>query len=563
MFKNMKITPKLMVSFLIVTIIASLSGIVSVGSINTINEQSSLALQKYGFATGDIGGAIVMVADSRRALRDIVYSENMAELKAAEDQLEVIRQKHEGYLDSVKLSIINEEGAALLAAIEPELATYVQMQDKIIAECKKVGHDERDVIIEEMKAELDPQYDKVYKVYTDLFFYKVETGGQLTEKLEKRGVVSIAVTVTMIVAAFILSGLLSLFIAKSIERPIKQMLKIAEDIEVGKLDSELTIDSKDEIGVLANSLDHMSNMLRDIIKDVNFVLGEMANSNFRVTSSCPEKYEGEYSNIHLAMQNINQTLSDALGQINVSASQVALGAEQMSSGAQGLSHGTLQQAGSVEELSASIAQISEHIRNNAENLEDANKIIDRTQGEVMVCDKQMKEMILAMGAISDNSSQIGRIIKTIEDIAFQTNILALNAAVEAARAGEAGKGFAVVADEVRNLAQKSAEAAKDTTELIGNAIGAVETGTGIADATARSLDSIVEHATKITEVIEKISVASLEQAESVSQVSIGVEQISTVVQTNSATSEETAATSEELNGQAQLLNELVGRFKLK
>lgn len=563
MFKNMKITPKLMVSFLIVTIIASLSGIVSVGSINTINEQSSLALQKYGFATGDIGGAIVMVADSRRALRDIVYSEDSAELKAAEEQLEVIRQKHEGYLDSVKLSIINEEGAALLAAIEPELATYVQMQDKIIAECKKVGHDERDSVIEEMKAELDPQYDKVYKVYTDLFFYKVETGGQLTEKLEKRGVVSIAVTVTMIVAAFILSGLLSLFIAKSIERPIKQMLKIAEDIEVGKLDSELTIDSKDEIGVLANSLDHMSNMLRDIINDVNFVLGEMANSNFRVTSSCPEKYEGEYSNIHLAMKNINQTLSDALGQINVSASQVALGAEQMSSGAQGLSHGTLQQAGSVEELSASIAQISEHIRNNAENLEDANKIIDRTQGEVMVCDKQMKEMILAMGAISDNSSQIGRIIKTIEDIAFQTNILALNAAVEAARAGEAGKGFAVVADEVRNLAQKSAEAAKDTTELIGNAIGAVETGTGIADATARSLDSIVEHATKITEVIEKISVASLEQAESVSQVSIGVEQISTVVQTNSATSEETAATSEELNGQAQLLNELVGKFKLK
>lgn len=203
------------------------------------------------------------------------------------------------------------------------------------------------------------------------------------------------------------------------------------------------------------------------------------------------------------------------------------------------------------------------MKNNATDAADASKKVSQVGAELNESNKQMQEMIAAMSKIGDSSSQIGKIIKTIEDIAFQTNILALNAAVEAARAGEAGKGFAVVADEVRNLASKSADAAKETTTLIQNSIKEVEVGTKIADATATTLLQVVEHAGDVTTAVNHISQASNEQANSINQITLGVEQISSVVQTNSATAEESAAASEELSGQAETMKELVGRFRLK
>ncbi|MFV0517906.1 MAG: methyl-accepting chemotaxis protein [Aminipila sp.] len=562
MFKNLKIAKKLILSFLIITILTSISGLVSVFSINKIDEQSDFAIQKYGFATGEIGGAIVMVADSRRVIRDVVNSNSIEEMEASQEELKVIREKYANYFDAVKKTLASDEEEKLLANIENEAKKYNELQDKYIKLAKESPMESKETLQKQMKLELDEQYDKLYKEYANLYFEKKDLGIELSGYLNQLGFFSRVLTIILLGVSFMLAMLLSLIISRSISKPISEMVHLAKEIEQGNLDNSLTINSKDEVGDLARTFLNMSTRLKEIIYDVTYVLGEMSNSNFAVLSKCRENYIGQYENILIAMQEINHNLSDAINQINAASSQVAIGAEQMSSGAQALSQGTIEQASSTQELSAAILQISEQLKLNNIELDEAHSIVEKTQKEVSVCDQHMNSMVSAMTDISRNSNEIGTIIKTIEDIAFKTNILALNAAVEAARAGEAGKGFAVVADEVRNLAQKSAEAAKDTTTLIGNAISAVENGTGIASATADSLAVIVEHSKRILNVIQGILEASKEQENSVTQVSTGIEQISTVVQTNSATAEESAATSEELSGQAEMLRELVNKFKL-
>lgn len=360
----------------------------------------------------------------------------------------------------------------------------------------------------------------------------------------------------------IIIAVISVMLRKMIN-PIQGVLNAANNIAQGNLDINVDVKSGDEIGQLAKTFTNMSSNLKSIISDIHSLLGSMADGDFRIESQCEEKYVGEYNNILMAIRGINTNLSKTLTQINQASDQVSSGSDQVSGGAQALSQGATEQAASIEELSATIAEISNHIRNNAENAQSASNLSNETGKEVEVGNQHMQDMITAMGEISNTSNQIGKIIKTIDDIAFQTNILALNAAVEAARAGEAGKGFAVVADEVRNLAGKSAEAAKNTTALIESAISAVENGTKIADRTAKSLGIIVEKVTAVTKNINEIATASERQADAITQVTTGVDQISAVVQTNSATAQESAAASEELSGQAEMLKSLVGEFKLR
>lgn len=345
-------------------------------------------------------------------------------------------------------------------------------------------------------------------------------------------------------------------------KPIQIIVDAADEIAKGRLDIQIPAKSNDEIGLLANAFNTIAEGLKGIIDDENDLLGEMAKGNFDVHTRAEKYYVGDFAPLLQSIRNIKNSLSGTLSQINRTSNEVATGSGQVSSGAQALSQGATEQAGAVEQLAATIGEISTKIESTAESATSASRKAKAVEGEAAESNRRMQEMLSAMSDISTSSNEIGKIIKTIEDIAFQTNILALNAAVEAARAGAAGKGFAVVADEVRNLASKSAQASKNTSTLIENSLRSVEHGRLIADETANSLSSVVSGIQEVASTIDEISEASSAEAGSVSQIQQGVEQISNVVQQNSATAQESAATSEELSAQAQALKALVSRFRL-
>ena len=555
--KNLKIWKKLLLTFMIIIIMFCATVVLAITGLRQ-NADKYSEFYNVGYQVTN------RVMSMRRGLQMIVKD-------IAFTMIETDEAKNAEYLADMEkeLNLMNENAtwlhsnfngdAALLKEFETNIANAIAVQEEILelaktdmpaAEIKLL--DEYQPLVERavnslinisavVESEAESDYLSTVSMQRQLIFEELGIAG----------------------GALIITIILSIYLTRAITRPIRQLEKAAGQIVEGDFDIEVTYQSKDELGSLANAFKNMTSILEEVIADASRLLQEMSDGNFDVRTQAEARYVGKLQGLLLAIRKLNRDLSSTMGQINTSADQVASGSGQVSSGAQALAQGATEQAAAVEELAATIAGISQQVKDTAETARSARNQTSMAGDVVEECNRQMHDMMAAMEEITRTSDEIGKIIKTIEDISFQTNILALNAAVEAARAGEAGKGFAVVAEEVRSLANKSSVASNDTAALIEGSLEAVARGKDLAGATAESLSKVVEEVRVAAATVDKIADAAEEQAGAVEQVTVGVDQISDVVQTNSATSEESAAASAELSHQAEILKDLVARFRLR
>ena len=372
--------------------------------------------------------------------------------------------------------------------------------------------------------------------------------------------------VALAVAEVVLFILLQVILFTALKKSLSPLGKLAEEsdkLAEGNFDIKVSYAQEDEIGRLVKSFNNIVKRLTYVVSDLQAKLGAFAQGDFATEIKEDENYKGDFRPILNSLQEISTSLNSTLKNVHTSSSEVSSSAEQVSSMAQRISEGTTKQASSIAELSKTMEDITEQIRHTTKQAEKAQQLGVVSGSHVETSNQKMTDMQGAMEEITEKSKEISKIIKTIDDIAFQTNILSLNAAIEAARAGEAGKGFAVVADEVGNLAKKSQEAAQNTSLLIEETIGAVQKGAKFTEETAEALHSVSESTNQVNDLIGEISKASEEESAGVSRLSDGLQEISAVVQENSATAEESAATAEELSAQANLMNDLVDKFKVR
>ncbi|QIB70363.1 HAMP domain-containing protein [Aminipila butyrica] len=392
--------------------------------------------------------------------------------------------------------------------------------------------------------------------------WKVVLGVSDSEFMKTANATQRNIIIVYTVAIILLFAVIAI-VSNSIVAPLRKLQKVTDELAGGNLEADVDINTQDETGKLADSMRCLVLRLKqyiDYIDEVSYSLDEFAEGHLDI--SLKQAYDGEFAKLKTSLEQVSSVFKGTIGQIIETSERVASGSGEIANASQQLAQGAANQASTTQELTATINELSERVSKNADYAINASEQVKMVGGTADQSNEQMREMIIAIADINEKSTEIGKIIKVIEDIAFQTNILALNAAVEAARAGEAGKGFAVVADEVRNLASKSAEAAKDTTRLIEETVRAVSNGTQIANQTGEMLGQVIEGVSQTVNLIDEISSASVGQAKALKQTLEGVEQIGFVVQTNAATAEESSAASDELSKQANNLKDVAQQFRL-
>lgn len=556
--KDLKVSKKLTISYAIILTLLIMSCVVSIvdfirlgGQIETfydgpftVNDSASVINSNFERMQKSVYRSISNT-DSEIVKEAITDARNCAAI--IQEELPVVKAHFLG-----DQQIIDRLDAALakLAPMREHVLTLASENQK--AEAADYMEHNNILAIQEAQAELNSLIESGNK-----------KGETLVSGLREKQAMAVFTVILLGGISVAVSVVFGIYITRGITQPVTELEQAARAMARGEFSAvRVAYDSRDELGSLAGDIRSMVKTLTDVLQNETYILNEMAEGNFSVHSEKDEYYIGEFEQLMRSMKKISRGLSELLLQISRSADNVAAGSEQVSSGSQNLAQGTTEQAASVEELTGMMSEISDQAYRNSRDAQEASEKAQMVKENATESSRSMQEMVKAMAEISGKSDEIRKIVKTIEDFSFQTNILALNAAVEAARAGDRGKGFSVVANEVRSLANQSSAASKSTAALIQSSLQAVENGRRIANETDNALAEVVSGIDNVSELLFHITDASSKQFDANRQVTENINLISEVVQTNSATAEECAAASEELASQAQLLKELVSHFKL-
>lgn len=555
--KNLKVGKKLQLTFVIIIAVFVIALVTAIIGINVINGELDIFYNKpYVNSTLQME----IRKDTQVVQRYVLWAMTTADEKLTKERIDEANV-YGGYvadnIAKLKETLQNDELISKVENASNSLRIYREQVMSLAMENKN-------------EEALDIYAGEYNTALTELENSLMEIGNYSNEAAEstykEAKAVGIFIVILMIIIA-VISVLVCIYfgvtITKNIKEPIVELEAAASKLKAGELDIDISYESNDELGGLADSFRVACDTMRDVIEDAGELLSEMAHGNFCIESKIENKYMGAFTILKDSMKTLNSQLSDTLIRINEGAGQVSIGSEQMAESAQSLAEGATDQAGAVEELTATIENITGIAQDSAKASEDALAKVKEVEDNALRSKEEMNSLTLAMERINETSKEIENIIVSIEDIASQTNLLSLNASIEAARAGEAGKGFAVVADQIGKLASDSAQSAVSTRELIAKAIEEVENGNSITMKTAKMLESVVESMTVVADGAANSSNQSKQQADMLSQVEQGIEQISNVVQSNSAAAEETSATSEELSAQAESLKALVEQFRLR
>lgn len=566
-FENLKISKKLIIGFLFVAFLGIITGVIGIMNMESMVESQQSTYDECTMGIKHSSSADINFFALGKSMSLLALNYN--DIDARSQYVEKCEQYITGInssLESYEKTISTDEDQTNFDALKEFYDEYIAVINENLSIAKAGSAGAYDKIITNItkSATLSANTTKAFETLTE---YNYTFAQQDIDRNKDSSSFSIGIMITITAISFIFALLLSIYISGLISKPMHMISVVCEHLAVGDIDTEGLIksgmikeedkhvkDRKDEIGTAALGLNKLILGTVKLSREMETVATGDLTAEVTVRS--------EKDIMGKALRELVDKFHELAASIVSSANQVDSGAKQVADSSTALSQGATEQASSVEELTTSLEEITSQTAENTQNAQTANEFAKSIKKDAETGNTQMKEMLHAMDEINSSSDNINKIIKVIEDIAFQTNILALNAAVEAARAGQYGKGFAVVAEEVRNLAAKSANAAKETTSLIDNSIKKVNSGTKIANDTAVALEKIVEGISKTTELIDSIATSSTEQSTALEQINQGITQVSQVVQSNAASAEECAASSEELSGQADSLKNNVSIFKL-